>query len=1712
MKIHLYAIILLTTALTAQQLVVNPDFSELDEKGKPIGWKCDNAVRIIPDVDGMNKAVILDARNAGLSQILELKPEYAHLELDFWMKTTNVVQGEESWHTGRLAMAFQDADGKRVGEWPRVFGWSGTSEWRHCIRRYIIPKGATRLSFNASLFGISGMVEFKNIRFTVTANRLDKPANAPCPMHEEAAQSIEDAWTRTTPTRETISLNGLWQFRPALTETTAADANEPQAKKGDSVPAENDSWGWFKLPAIWPDRWDNDEAYQSPILAQYFEDNILTKDNAVPEKAWYKRTINVPSHWEDRQIVMEFSLVNTHAKVFVDNAQAGELWFPGGEVDLTGKLLPGKRQSIAILVEAIPLSDNLDAFMAPDRIVKENAVVKNKGINGDVYLTSRPKGQRIVFVHAIPSVRENTITFRTELEDAANIPYKVVAEVTLPDGSVKTFSPKLPSVPDERNSIVFTSSWKNAPLWEMDNPQLLTASVSLYSADGETLIDRTIPFTFGFREFEARGKDLYLNGIPVHLRALHCEAGTSINVECSAEPEATEMLRRMRQYGFNFLINAHYNFNYGAMNYLEGLLAAAEKNGFLMSFSLPHLNQFGWKLHEQSVQNRYTWLTRFLIRKVANNPAVVMYAMNHNSCGYYGDQNPLKIDGKYHHEKDVESDFPIEGNRRNQASHAEKIVKYLDPTRLVYHHESGNLGDLHSVNIYLNWAPLQERSDWMKHWALNGVKPVFFVEWGLPHISSWSSYRGPGFIWRTKAFQSLWATEYAAAEIGEEAYRQASDFGGEPLAHEQKLWETNKPFAWSELNKPIAQYPFYHQVMAKYATDNWRSHRAFGVSAMLPWDQGALWKTPKNVNPKPHLNDLSVLKQPGLFPDRMNAMPSQFIYGKTDPEGWEPSPLGEAFLRWNQDTCAFIGGANEEETTTQTDVITEDDEMVPVVRSDNQQHQHFVSRKQKRLISRTKLSSTPITDKTHSYRQGETIQKTIVLINDTRKTRVATVDWRCQSIRKSFKVKLQPGTVTLCPISCVVGDSGLQNHTFASRIMMTAKFDNGDVWTDQFDFQTLPIQDKLLEGFSAWIYDPKGLTTQYMQEISMLMLKPLTADADIDFTQPQDPIIIGREALDDPTAIKWLPDAISKGKVLIFEQSYDALTKRLGFRANIHGLRELFVTKYIHPAFRDCVSPMEENEEQAANTALKNWRGASTMTPPYLDVPEQETHNPKWNWLGFENTRVWTAGNQGTVASVLIEKPEIGDWRPLAVGGFDLQYTALMELIVDKGRTIFCQLDVTNRTENDPVADRIACRLIHYLIYAPDTGVKRKVYYAGGPEGRELLVKLKVNFEDHKPFTEDLNVDSDDYKVNLTNKLKHPSLLNAILFLAHGAPRKILEQTNLHAQEPKNILEKLDRAEKVPAGLITVGFDLKELALAGVPSDFKVDFDIRNYDKIIDYLERKEFKEEVEELKLLIEQGVTSDIDQALLHIKEKLELARLDFDPVPEFNYFKLKNIIIYLERIGFKNEANELAKAEAEGIPNLLEETLHRIELKTKQAGLDKGTSLAVAVPLPEENHLEKKGKQKRNKQSLKDYIKNKPDTDIAETAFEMLRGLTSADLYWHASLAKTAVALTPKKELDKYVISTPSLYVLLHERRATICLQTGPWDFDYVAKPYLRTSYRRSVFAIAKLLANLGADFDNPILEIVANPPQENAWLNSYYLQEPKAEDDPYRYYRW
>ena len=77
--------------------------------------------------------------------------------------------------------------------------------------------------------------------------------------------------------------------------------------------------------------------------------------------------------------------------------------------------------------------------------------------------------------------------------------------------------------------------------------------------------------------------------------------------------------------------------------------------------------------------------------------------------------NPDLIDGI----KDPRDDSWSRNNAK-LALRAEAIVKRLDPGRIVYHHSSGNLGSMHTINFYLNFVPIQEMSDWFEHWATQG--------------------------------------------------------------------------------------------------------------------------------------------------------------------------------------------------------------------------------------------------------------------------------------------------------------------------------------------------------------------------------------------------------------------------------------------------------------------------------------------------------------------------------------------------------------------------------------------------------------------------------------------------------------------------------------------------------------------------------------------------------------------------------------------------------------------------------------------------------------------------------------------------------------------------------------------------------------------------------------------------------------------------------
>jgi beta-galactosidase len=69
-----------------------------------------------------------------------------------------------------------------------------------------------------------------------------------------------------------------------------------------------------------------------------------------------------------------------------------------------------------------------------------------------------------------------------------------------------------------------------------------------------------------------------------------------------------------------------------------------------------------------------------------------------------------------------------------------------------------------------------------------------------------------------------------------------------------------------------------------------------------------------------------------------------------------------------------------------------------------------------------------------------------------------------------------------------------------------------------------------------------------------------------------------------------------------------------------------------------------------------------------------------------------------------------------------LQYSPLIEYREGNGLVMFCQMDVTGRTEKDPAAERLAGNIISYVSdWKPE--VKRQAVYAGSTEGKIHLEK-----------------------------------------------------------------------------------------------------------------------------------------------------------------------------------------------------------------------------------------------------------------------------------------------------------------------------------------------------------------------------------------------------
>ncbi|MDB5331040.1 MAG: Beta-galactosidase [Phycisphaerales bacterium] len=1083
-------------------------------------------------------------------------------------------------------------------------------------------------------------------------------ADAPLPAGVRAVWDLDSAARDKTATRERVCLNGLWRWQPA-------------EKSSDVLPAGD--WGFTKVPGPWPGSrgdymWvDSQTYYPAPAWKNADLGKVVV--------GWYQREFTVPADWAGRRIAVSMEYLYSAAAVYVDGAKVGEAYFPGGEVDISAACHAGGKHVLSVRTAAVPLGEETTYFAENGVGTHFKASVQLRGLCGDVWLTGSPAGARLTDAKIETSVQKWEIAVSAAMAKLnPQVTYRLHARIMDHGKSVHELTSDPFNGSDLKDGrFTFRGGWKPDKLWDLNSPAN-QYDLQLSLIDEKNAALDTLPeVRFGFREFRIDGRDFRLNGSRFHGFAVPLDSA-QISAAASTYSGARETFARLKTFGVNLVYTHNYGCIPGTNLGFTEILRAADDAGMLVSFSMPHVDSYDWKKPGDQAARDYARHAEFYVRAAQNHPAVVMYAMNHNLCGYADEHNPDHIDGR----RDMTGAIRQPDDRNAQlALRAQAIVQQIDSTRVIYHHGGANLGQTFTLNIYLNHVPSQERCDWFEHWATEGIKPLFLAEYGTPSDIDWTTYRGwfrGERSWGNGAvtFETCFP-EWGAQYRGDKAY-DITEKEKANLRWEAKAWRVGKPWhRWDyPYNFPSHQFdvPNVLDVMAMYVADDWRAYRTWGVSAFNSWELERMWTLRPGFSPtrKTLPVEWERLQRPGYSPDFLDRRFEQFEYAY-EASDWLPTSAARAVIANNQPLLAYIAG-----------------------------------------------SAAHFTVKDHNYQPGQTIEKQVIVLNDSRGPVTFDCAWTWRLSRPvggSSRFTVETGEQKRIPIQCEL-PAGLTPGAYELDLVATP--DVGQPLKDTFIFHVLPLPPAAKVSGKVALFDPPGQTAEVLRRLGVAF-HAVDSAADL---SGYDILIVGKAALTLDAAAPDIARVRDGLKVIVFEQTADVLEKRFGFHVVEYGLRRVFERLPDHPVLAGL---------SADN--LADWRGQATIMPRQLEYKFDKYQTPMIEWCGMTVSHPWRCGNYGNVASVLIEKPGRGDFLPIMDGGFSLQYSPLMEYHEGKGLVLFCQLDVTGRTQADPAGDRLVSSILQYAANFKPAPM-RKAIYAGEAAGKTYLENVGIPAQEYE--------------------------------------------------------------------------------------------------------------------------------------------------------------------------------------------------------------------------------------------------------------------------------------------------------------------------------------------------------------------------------------------
>ena len=241
---------------------------------------------------------------------------------------------------------------------------------------------------------------------------------------------------------------------------------------------------------------------------------------------WYRRYFSLPADMHGRRLSLHFGEANYTASVFVNGRLCGTHfggYVPFG-IDITEAVEPDKLNEIMIAVKGLAFyrRDYLPQAEGMNQLWHRQMLVPGRtgwhkpnrdGIPGSVWLETH--GQVVTqhpFVQSDFSEREVTVSVELDNRSGQARSGEVRFSVLEPDGGeivAELGSAEFDLAAGEESEVAVTGSAGALDPWFPGRPRLYRIRAEVVDSGGAAL-DR-IEDTFGFREVELRGKNIYIN-------------------------------------------------------------------------------------------------------------------------------------------------------------------------------------------------------------------------------------------------------------------------------------------------------------------------------------------------------------------------------------------------------------------------------------------------------------------------------------------------------------------------------------------------------------------------------------------------------------------------------------------------------------------------------------------------------------------------------------------------------------------------------------------------------------------------------------------------------------------------------------------------------------------------------------------------------------------------------------------------------------------------------------------------------------------------------------------------------------------------------------------------------------------------------------------------------------------------------------------------